>query len=804
MLAASPITISQSWQATSDTLKRGETIGDLFARQGLNSLDVGRLKDLGLDARRLRAGLVFNFRRATGSEEPSRVEVRTGPEERVRLEREEADTGWDLERETILWTHETVRVAGFIGSSLYAALDSAVPDEILEAGERMKLAWDLADVYAWSVDFTRDLQAGDRFAAVIERRVSPEGEIRYGRVLAASLELSGKTQTAFRFAQDGREGFYDAGGVSLRRAFLAAPVEFRRISSRFSRARFHPILRTYRMHAGIDYAGRSRHAGDGRGRRHGRDRGLVGWLRPHGGDPAPKRRDDTLRPPAGAGAGRFSRGQGLAGRDHRLRRDRPGSRRPRTCTTSSASTARRRTRGASGSKKGRPLRPPSGPPSRSSATGTRACSSSPLAAGFLPPTDTSAMMLALVLIAAVALAAVAYAGLERLGRRALLPMSLRAIAWASLGVLLLNPGCPVPPEQSRPIVLLDGSLSMRAAGGRFDEALADARGAGEVRLFGDPEARLDSVPLAGRSLLAPALAAARASGRPVIVVTDGELADSLESLPLLTGVGVRLFERKAGAAVAIASVRGAARITERDTLRLSADIHASGIAGRVASAITVRAGEKVIGSAPVAIGDGLSTVEIAIPGRTLGAGEHALTIALRDSLDLERRDDRRLQLVTVSATPGVALVASPGDWESRFLYRVLRDVTDLPVEGFVELVRGQWKRMSNLQPVDGAEVRQAVSRADLAILRGATDLLPLARGALLEWPSPSGPEDASGGDWYLAAADGPPAGALAGAPVDSFAPMTALSRSPSRGPPGPASPRRQDGGARSGLRWSVR
>jgi murein DD-endopeptidase MepM/ murein hydrolase activator NlpD len=254
MLAASPITISQAWMATSDTLRRGETIGELFARQGLNSLDVSRLQDLGLDARRLRAGLVFNFRRAAGAVEPSRVEVRTGPEERVRLEREEARAGWDLERETILWTHETVRVAGFIGSSLYAALDSAVPDEILEAGERMKLAWDLADVYAWSVDFTRDLQAGDRFAAVIERRVSPEGEIRYGRVLAASLELSGKTQTAFRFAQAGGEGFYDAGGVSLRRAFLAAPVEFRRISSRFSRARFHPILRTYRMHAGIDYA----------------------------------------------------------------------------------------------------------------------------------------------------------------------------------------------------------------------------------------------------------------------------------------------------------------------------------------------------------------------------------------------------------------------------------------------------------------------------------------------------------------------------------------------------------------------
>ena len=254
MLAASPITISEAWHATSDTLRRGETIGDLFARQGLVSLDLGRLKEVGLDARRLRSGLVFNFRRPAGAEEPSRIEVRTGPEERLRLEREDAKDEWDVERETILWTHETVQIAGFIGSSLYAALDSSVPDEILDAGERMKLAWDLADVYAWSVDFTRDLQPGDRFASVIERRVSPEGEVRYGRVLAASLELSGKTQTAFRFGQNGREGFYDAKGVSLRRAFLAAPVEFRRISSRFSRARFHPILRTYRIHAGTDYA----------------------------------------------------------------------------------------------------------------------------------------------------------------------------------------------------------------------------------------------------------------------------------------------------------------------------------------------------------------------------------------------------------------------------------------------------------------------------------------------------------------------------------------------------------------------
>ncbi len=385
------------------------------------------------------------------------------------------------------------------------------------------------------------------------------------------------------------------------------------------------------------------------------------------------------------------------------------------------------------------------------------------------------MMFALVLLAAVALAAVAYAGLERLGRRAVVPAALRAVAWASLGLLLLNPGCPVPPDQSRPLVLLDGSLSMRATGGRWDQALAAAQEAGEVRLFGDPELPLDSTPVAGRSLLAPALAAARASGRPVIVVTDGELTDSLESLPFLPGVAVRLFPRASGRSVAIAAVRGASRITERDTLRLSVEVRGSGFTDRATTSVVVRAGARVVGNVSLSLGDGLTAGEIAISGRALGAGDHALLLSLRDSLDAERRDEHRIHLVTVSATPGVALVASPGDWESRFLYRVLRDVTELPVEGFVELVRGQWRRMSTLQPVDAAEVRQAVNRSDLAILRGAGDLGASARsGAVLEWPSPAGADDAIAGDWYLAAADGPPAGALAGAPVDSFAPVTGL------------------------------
>ena len=129
-------------------------------------------------------------------------------------------------------------------------------DSQLDGINRRRLAWDLADVYAWQIDFTRDIQPGDRFQVVYERLVSEDGEVRFGRVLASDLTISGKSLTAVRFGGGGGRIplYYDAEGNSLRRAFLRAPVEFRRISSRFASARFHPILGLTRRHEGTDYA----------------------------------------------------------------------------------------------------------------------------------------------------------------------------------------------------------------------------------------------------------------------------------------------------------------------------------------------------------------------------------------------------------------------------------------------------------------------------------------------------------------------------------------------------------------------
>jgi murein DD-endopeptidase MepM/ murein hydrolase activator NlpD len=236
-----------------DTLRSGETLSELLARQGVADLDLARIGSHGsLDPRRLRSGLVFRFRRPAPDSQPTRISVRTSPEELVVFSRQAGN--WSGAVEPIAWRAEPVRIEGAIDNSLYEAIDAEVPDSQLDADDRVRLAWDLADIYAWQVDFTRDIQSGDRFRVLYERLVSADGEVRFGRILAGDLTMSGKSLTAFRFDADGRPSFYDAEGNSLRRAFLRAPVQFRRISSTFARARRHPILGITRRHEGTDYA----------------------------------------------------------------------------------------------------------------------------------------------------------------------------------------------------------------------------------------------------------------------------------------------------------------------------------------------------------------------------------------------------------------------------------------------------------------------------------------------------------------------------------------------------------------------
>src|SRR5256712_1611673 len=253
---ALPIVVTSAYDDWSDTLGRREMLSDVLARAGLRGRDYAKFLRAThtLNPRRLQPGLIFDIRRLKGATVANRIAVRIGPEQRLWMTRQAGDSSWTESVENIPWNAERLRPTAVIQSNLYDALDAAIPDSFLPARQRVGLAWAIADVYDWEIDFTRDPRPGDRVEVLIERLQSPEGEKRLGRILAARVDVAGSPSFAFAFeGPSGQGGFYDDRGRWLRRAFLRAPLRFSHISSRFG-GRFHPILRRWRTHEGTDYA----------------------------------------------------------------------------------------------------------------------------------------------------------------------------------------------------------------------------------------------------------------------------------------------------------------------------------------------------------------------------------------------------------------------------------------------------------------------------------------------------------------------------------------------------------------------
>jgi hypothetical protein len=385
------------------------------------------------------------------------------------------------------------------------------------------------------------------------------------------------------------------------------------------------------------------------------------------------------------------------------------------------------------------------------------------------------MPLLLALLAVVA-ALFSYQFLEGSLRRHWVPAACRAAGWAVIALLLFNAACPAAGSGAQPVVLLDASLSMGAAGGRWSEALALARNAGEVRLVGALGA--DSLPMSGRSLLAPAIAGAGSGGRRVIVITDGEIEDA-DAIPtdVLALTSVRVLERRAVDGVAMVRVEGGTRVTPTDTLRLAIEVESSGRAAARTLPVTARAGDRVWLRGSVTLdGAGRGRTVLQGPVPQVSAGAHVLRVGLEGANDAEPRDDARLVVVTVVPTPGVVLVASPASWESRFLLAVLRDVAALPVRGYLEITPGAFRRAGDLAPVSRDEVVKAARGADLLVALGSPAIPPggsRPRGVLV-LPVPGMPNPLPG-DWYVSVGAGTPvSSALAGLAVDSFPPGTAL------------------------------
>ena len=163
------------------------------------------------------------------------------------------DAGGGLDAEVLAYEKQTDIVA------IDAKIDGDHPSLIAaidESGEHVQLAMALAEIFSGTVDFESDLQPGDSFRVLFEKRSHDGAFSDYGAILGAAIDVDGRRHQAFRWIDpgNGKPSYYDENGRSLKRFFLRSPLRFEpRITSGFSRRRLHPIDRVYRAHLGVDY-----------------------------------------------------------------------------------------------------------------------------------------------------------------------------------------------------------------------------------------------------------------------------------------------------------------------------------------------------------------------------------------------------------------------------------------------------------------------------------------------------------------------------------------------------------------------
>jgi len=155
--------------------------------------------------------------------------------------------GYRAALESVQYETHLELIAGTIQTSLFRTIN--------DLHERDQLALDLSEIFSWDFDFSSELRRSDHFKVAIEKRYLNGKFVKYGRILAAEFANKGKLYSAYYFADaEGHSEYYNAAGQSLKRDLLKTPVKFSRITSTFTGKRFHPVLKEFRPHMGVDYA----------------------------------------------------------------------------------------------------------------------------------------------------------------------------------------------------------------------------------------------------------------------------------------------------------------------------------------------------------------------------------------------------------------------------------------------------------------------------------------------------------------------------------------------------------------------
>ena len=228
------------------TFEANDTLDGVFTAGGLSGRESVLLTQefaRSIDVRRLRPGHILRFHHdRSGQVDAVQMRVKGwGDLNAVRRD----DGSFEVTPRVAEQRAVTTTISATIESSLYEA--------VRRAGEQPPLVQQLVDIFQWDIDFF-SLQKGDTFSLVVEKRFAGSEPTGYGPVLAARFNHAGNTYEAFRHeAADGFGGYYGRTATPLRKQFLRSPLQFTRITSGFTKKRFHPVLKYFRPHYGVDY-----------------------------------------------------------------------------------------------------------------------------------------------------------------------------------------------------------------------------------------------------------------------------------------------------------------------------------------------------------------------------------------------------------------------------------------------------------------------------------------------------------------------------------------------------------------------
>ena len=240
------------YDVANDTVRMGETVGGILGRRGISAATIDRLdkesKEI-FPLKKIRADNAYTT-----------------------FTRSYTDSlGEHTMLDYFVYHKNAIDyvVFGFVGDSISislgsrpvevvrkrcdASITSSLWGTIMEQNLPYALAAEFEDIYQWTVDFF-GIQPGDSFKVVYDEKIIDGESVGIGRIWGAEFVHNGKQYYAIPFSQDGKLRYWEYNGESLRKQFLKAPLKYTRISSKFSKARLHPVYKVYRPHHGIDYA----------------------------------------------------------------------------------------------------------------------------------------------------------------------------------------------------------------------------------------------------------------------------------------------------------------------------------------------------------------------------------------------------------------------------------------------------------------------------------------------------------------------------------------------------------------------